>query len=215
MKLPKTSDSTSKETLSLRAKSNDEMSEAELAQQSGRPKQDDHPFQLGRTAAEQGKSLDANPFARGSWKAKSFKEGWNSHVAEKANKQATQQPRKQEEPQVTTPKIHKPPKPGVQKELIPDSRIVGKADDGAVELPEEIKAILEQTDDAIYNAALYKGQENEFKAQMVELMKEHKLNEVILPRGGKLIYKPGKPSAQYVAPKKAEGGDKGDDGDDE
>jgi hypothetical protein len=197
----------------------EEMSEAELAGQAERPKPDDYPFQLGRTAAEQGKGLDVNPFTRGSHKAKLLKDGWNNFIVEQSNKRMIPppQPQKQEEPKVA--RTHKvPPKPGVQEELIPDSRIVGKAGDESVELPEEIKAILQQTDDAIYNAALYKGQENEFKAQMVELMKEHHLNEVNLPRGGKLVYKPGKPSATYVAPKDAakkveSGSDEGSQGD--
>lgn len=104
-------------------------------------------------------------------------------------------------------KKKKPDSPAaVQEELIEDSRVFGKApnEDGesvAVALPDEIKAIVKQVDDAIYNAAIAKNQENEFKAQMQELMAEHRIIEVALPRGGKLLYAPGKPSLKYVAPK--------------
>ena len=100
-------------------------------------------------------------------------------------------------------RTHRAPKPKkeVQDELIPDSRITVKKDDEVVEMPEEIRAILQQTDDAIYNEGIYKQQSNEFKSQMQDLMKQFGLSEVALPRGGKLLYSPGKPSVKYIAPK--------------
>lgn len=81
-----------------------EMSEAELAGQAGRASKADYPFRLGRTAASLGNPLDSNPFSRGSHKAKSFKDGWNSHIVEKANRKPLPQPHKQEEAKVMTPK---------------------------------------------------------------------------------------------------------------
>lgn len=194
-----------------------ELPQEEMAGQAGRPLSD-HPFEQGRAAAERGATLDTNPYVRGSAQAGQFKRGWTARVQEKAaqasgaakaktNEGAGDMATPAKETSGRKPRKPRPPLAAVQEELIEDSRVVGMTpnEDGeavAVALPEEIKAIIKQVDDAIYNAAIAKNQENEFKAQMQGLMAEHRIIEASLPRGGKLLYSPGKPSLRYVAPKK-------------
>lgn len=85
--------------------------------------------------------------------------------------------------------------PGIQKELIKGARQKKK-------LPEKLQDLLEPCAEAIHNAATYKTQENEFKDKIRELMGKHNINEVELPNGGKLIYKPGKSTVTYTPPPK-------------
>lgn len=86
--------------------------------------------------------------------------------------------------------------PGIQRELIKGAR-------QKKPLPEELQDLLEPMCEAIHNSATYKTQENEYKAQVQGLMGQHKLSEISLPNGGKMLYKPGEPSVQYIAPKAA------------
>ncbi len=96
----------------------------------------------------------------------------------------------------------KKPAAGIQKELIKGARQKKK-------IPEKLQELLEPCAEAIFNAATYKTQENEFKDKIRELMAKHKVNDVELPNGGKLVFKPGKSSVTYIAPKvtKVEGAD--------
>ncbi len=64
----------------------EEMTDAGLAAQEDR--EGNHPFELGRQAALDGKALDANPFPRRTANALAFKNGWNSVIADKGKQAA-------------------------------------------------------------------------------------------------------------------------------
>lgn len=60
-----------------------QLSESELAAQQGR--EGNHPFELGRQAATDGLTLEANPFPRRSANALAFRRGWDAVIAEKTS----------------------------------------------------------------------------------------------------------------------------------
>lgn len=65
----------------MESQENFELSKDELAAQQGR--EGNHPFELGRQAANDGLTLEANPFPRRSADALAFKRGWSAVIAEK------------------------------------------------------------------------------------------------------------------------------------
>jgi hypothetical protein len=105
---------------------------------------------------------------------------------------------KTDETRGTAPRLRKQNKgeAPIQPELIEDARQSKK-------LPAALKKLLAPCAEAIYEAATWKGTENDYKSQIQELMSAEGLTSVELPNGGRLIYKPGKPSLSYVKPKSA------------
>jgi hypothetical protein len=169
----------------------------EIAGQAGRAPRDDHPFTAGQLAAAGGRGVDSSQWVPGSWQYKRFVEGHKQQQAEieKAGVAPREDNAEQPEAKKKMGKRLKLPSAGLQEELIPDAR------QKKGPLPKELKKLLAPLSEAIYNAALHKQQENEYKDQAHEIMAKHDITEVELPNGGKLLYKPGKATVQYIAPK--------------